>query len=317
MSAISEKERDRLYGQLIMDFINAKDPEGIFLSLISSIQRVFDFPPCFTEAMLWRYPIQEFNKVDKTLFKAFQKSLPPCFRETKARADSIYSGFRRRAESIERLKRELLDEGYNTYNEEVIHYWIIKKQRRVLDEILEEYHVNIRILLEQFIDEKSLYKNDWFRNWFIDFFNRSKISGKSQLCLRENCSIYEQTLFRIELFYDYNSDPPRNPFRQALAYCLAHFLKPPTNRALIRKCEECQKYFIASKLDKRIKKCKECSAISTKSKEWKMEYMRGYRKKKKIQKEKQGIERKVENYMRNLDITREEALAIIKADSML
>ena len=304
-----KKERDRLYGELIMDFINAKDPEKAFLTLPSSIQQVFDFSPDFTEEIMRKYPPtssrpKNFNELDKTLLKALKKR-------------NFY--FRKRSSNKQRLLEEKIaflsksfsEERFREIRKKACHY---DGTRMALKE-LEGYHEQIRNLIAAVVDGERVYEGNWLRTFFNE--SRLKVRGPraQHLVLSENGSIYAEPLFSEDSFF--RRGFRKKAFRQVLAYCLAVFFKSPQNRALIRQCEKCQKFFIASKLDKRIKKCKECSGISTKSKEWKKEYMRDYRKKRKIQKDNQGIERKIENYMRNLEITREEALAIIKADSML
>ena len=306
-----KKERDRLYGELVVDFINAKDPDEAFSNLFYGIQKAFNLSSAFSDKMKKRFPpfsaIQEFLPMknhERNLFEALvEKGRLEEKKEGSKERKSYLPGWEKEvSKQSESFSKDRIEE----IREIAEHYRKVAGPLRAFD----EYRKQIKIVFESVIKRENIYENQWFLN----FFRKSKISAGPHLSISKDGKIFEKSLF-YEGWFSGRRFP--KAFRQGLAYCLAHFLKSTDNRALIRKCEKCQKFFIASKRDTRIKKCKDCSTMSTKSKEWKMEYMRGYRKKKKIQKEKQGIERKVENYMRNLGITREEALSIIKADSML
>lgn len=101
-----------------------------------------------------------------------------------------------------------------------------------------------------------------------------------------------------------------------IGYSLSQFLLHNDRRKL-KKCQKCENFFCAKKIDERIKYCGKCSYLSPKSKEHRNQLMREWRKKKKNEKETHMLEARIENYMRNLGCTREDALEIIEADSKL
>ena len=103
-------------------------------------------------------------------------------------------------------------------------------------------------------------------------------------------------------------------FKGMVCYSLAEFLLHNDRRKL-KKCKSCGDFFIATKLDERIKKCRECSSKNSMSPERRREYQRNYNRKKQQEKKTRAIEARVARFMKQLDITREEALDIIKADS--
>ena len=309
-----DKERDRLHGQLIMDFINAKDPDEACVVLITGIQRAFDLSPNFTEKAFEKFPpsstIQKFlpmNNLDKILFDTLHERrrfdlIPPNFTEYDLQWKK----------KILKLSESFSEERFREIEEIVNHYSKMAEPLKFFDKTRQK----IRNLIEDLLEGKNIFDNMWLRQFFV---GGTKITKGPYLAISKTGSIYEKSIFSEMNFFavrGYTYHVPKI-YKDALAYVLIHFLKSSDNRALIRKCEKCQKFFIASKLDKRIKKCKDCSRKSTKSKEWNKEYMKEYREKKKRENAKHQIERKIENYMRNLSITREEALEIIKADSML
>jgi len=97
---------------------------------------------------------------------------------------------------------------------------------------------------------------------------------------------------------------------------LAEFLLYDDRRKL-KKCQECESFFISTKIDDRIKFCSSCSSKSKMSPGQRREYQKKYRAKKKAERDSQKLEVKIKNLMTKLDVTREEALEIINADSKL
>lgn len=110
---------------------------------------------------------------------------------------------------------------------------------------------------------------------------------------------------------------PALTFFRPLLFCLIEFLKTPNNRELFRCCSKCGKFFVASRNNKNFKKCSECSRKSSMSPEERREYQKNYNKKRKQEKESKKLEARIANLMKQLEVTRMEALEIIKADSML
>lgn len=311
-----KKERDRLYGNLLMDFINAKEPDEAFVALFSNIQKVFDLSSDFTGKALERFPplsaIQTFlpmNKLDKNLFQAFLEKW-----RLERKPEAHYERNRYLPEwekEASSLSESFSEERFWEIEQIATHYSKVSGALRAFD----EYRKKLRKLIEEVLEEKNIFENKWLRG----FFKKSRLTGGPYLAISKNGEIYERPLFSEKSFLVNQQAKDLFPktYKQALAYSVIRFLKPPNNRALIRKCGRCEKYFIASRNDKRIKKCKACSPMNEKSKEWRKEYMRGWRKKRKQEKEARDIEAKVAHFMGELDITREEALKIIKADSML
>lgn len=87
------------------------------------------------------------------------------------------------------------------------------------------------------------------------------------------------------------------------------------NRMRIKICDHCGIFFVASKVDQRIKFCQSCSPKSKMSKEERNIYQKKRYWKKKQEKLAKEHEAKITNYMDKLGCTRKEAEDIIEADS--
>jgi hypothetical protein len=98
---------------------------------------------------------------------------------------------------------------------------------------------------------------------------------------------------------------------------MVEFFRERHNRKYIKKCPYCGNFFIAGRIDHRIKFCNECSPKSKMSKEARRKYQQEYRRKKR--QEKFAIEReaRINNIMKKTGYSRKEVIEIIEADSKL
>jgi hypothetical protein len=97
---------------------------------------------------------------------------------------------------------------------------------------------------------------------------------------------------------------------------LGYLTNPDNDLRKIKKCKWCKCYFIASRIDKRILYCAECSSKSRMSKETRRRYQRDYRRKKRIEKMTKERESRIDTIMKS-GFSREDAIEIIEADSKL
>jgi len=176
---------------------------------------------------------------------------------------------------------------------------------------LYDIHNNIRADIEMIADGKKL----------LDVFTRQRANTG---CGARIVLPYAMPYVTLDIGED-DSIREEMPFSEkdhftdtvefTLQYCLIKFLKE-NNRNQIRKCdnEKCRKFFIASKLDSRIKKCPECSRKSTLSREERRLYQQKWRAKKKEEKKNREQEARIKRYMKAGGLTRSEAIDIIKAD---
>lgn len=187
----------------------------------------------------------------------------------------------------------------------------------------------VRQMLEYLITKKRLHLN---KNFLDSLALHNTQYG---FCLKINKDdsfsldpIFSEEDYFVEHFEDtvglpewedtqraiFNTAPP---CEKIIPISLVEFLRFPKNRKLIRKCISCGKFFIASKDDKRIKKCPVCSPKSSMSKEDRRTYQREYNRRRKEEKEKRELEARIQNLIRNLDCTREEAIKTIEEDAKL
>jgi len=101
-----------------------------------------------------------------------------------------------------------------------------------------------------------------------------------------------------------------------VAYSLCEYLLNNDRRKL-KLCEQCNKFFIASKVDARIKFCSNCSPKSKMSKKKRREYQKKYRQKKKQEKLAIQREARIENVMKRAGYSRREAIEIIETDESM
>jgi hypothetical protein len=154
------------------------------------------------------------------------------------------------------------------------------------------------------------------KKWAEDTLYRHKTICVSRAsnggCFKE--ALTETIKFIWKINYD-NDDYFRMAVNGFHAYSLIAFLlKDENNREKIRKCPECNTFFIAPKIDPRIKKCHECSRKSRKSKEYNREYAKRYRQ---VLKAKQNaVEKKaaIKRYMEKAGMTRDEAERVWNID---
>jgi hypothetical protein len=106
------------------------------------------------------------------------------------------------------------------------------------------------------------------------------------------------------------------PYLEKLTLDLFTFLNKE-NISKLKKCEKCEEFFRANKVDNRTKLCTVCSPKNKMTKNQRNKYQREYYWKKKNEKLAKEHEAKIANYMDKLSCTREEAEKIIKADSIL
>jgi hypothetical protein len=133
----------------------------------------------------------------------------------------------------------------------------------------------------------------------------------------ENCMVVDPNLVQERYLFEGHVNKWSTILKQDFAYVLIEYLKIENSAKYIRKCDQCERFFIAGKIDPRIKYCEICSRRSKMSKAERKDYQKQYRRRKREEREEREKEKKIENYMEKLDCTREEAEKIIEADSKL
>ncbi len=105
-------------------------------------------------------------------------------------------------------------------------------------------------------------------------------------------------------------------FWGAVAQSLLAFLANDDRRKL-KKCKLCGKYYVAKRIIENQKYCSKCSTKSKMSTKKRRLYMRNYRKNgqaKKERKRAEGYESQILKYMKNLDLTRDQAINLMEEE---
>jgi hypothetical protein len=186
---------------------------------------------------------------------------------------------------------------------------IIKKQS-VISTILKDYSAVGTVL----IDYKDVGdKNDVFISNGYDSFTEN-------VMVVNDFELHRTTYMSDYNLFGENSVYPRNRFNEYIAglvgYSLINFMLE-NERGKLKQCSKCDKFFIASKNDSRIKFCMDCSPKDKKSKEERAEYQRQYRFKKKQEKMTEDREARIKKIMKRTGFSRGEVIEMIEADSMM
>lgn len=385
MSKLNPEKRK--LGQVVVDFVNAKNTDEAAYTFFENIQDVMGYSSTFSEQAKKNFPswhrFESLSASEANVLEFLVETRSPLERIPIASSHSAssfeivkydskgrifvklysYDTINEPTESEvhieefscfpEELKKELADrvipfesffddpEGFNYVRVALETLTKIEKGappfKRIRSKKNFEYLSNLAQQYEQFYD---------FHDGLIDLQENCRITIKmimersklSDIPFIQDClTIYNKWIKRI-LTVSENSfaelPPPAREKRylvtidpgferivrflkQDISYCLIEFLRTPESRNYLHQCERCGMFFIKTKLDKRIKYCLTCSRKNKMSPEERREYQKKYRSKMKA--EKKALKRKemVRALMRKLDITEEEAVETIEADSKL
>lgn len=165
--------------------------------------------------------------------------------------------------------------------------WIdaVVKLQRLLISIIEDQEIKKIADMQYFIDA---YKE------FMEF---KVIKGK--LVKRMKRELFSENILT-----------PHPMWLTFLSWSLVSFLSESNNMKKLKECQYCNKFFVASRNDERIKYCKVCSPKSRIGKEKQYEAQKKHRQKKKRQKNAENSkirENAIQHYMKSLNISRNEA----------
>jgi hypothetical protein len=177
-------------------------------------------------------------------------------------------------------------------------------------------HLYFKYILTKIFQNKEYSQIIGFKH----FINQSEIVFKTSAEIINDPagSPYKQRLIRAPIWHGpIRMNLDFGAFIRALiSQNLREFLIND-NRMKIKLCGHCGIFFVASKVDQRIKYCQNCSPKSKMSKEVRNKYQKKRYWKLKGEKLAKEHEAKISNYMDKLGCTRKEAENIIKADSNL
>jgi hypothetical protein len=196
-------------------------------------------------------------------------------------------------------------------------YGISKRYKKILDlhEKIKEIQNDYRNILEMIIEGAFLFEIPPLAQKFKTICDVSKM--KTNLIAGRDR--FEEIPLNDETNYIRNKNN-RGWFielQDEFVHWMVEFFRQRNNRKYLKKCAHCGNFFIAGRIDDRIKFCNECSPKSKMSKEARRKYQQEYRRKKR--QEKTAIEReaRISNLMKKTGYSRTEVIEIIEADSKL
>jgi hypothetical protein len=226
-----------LYGELLIDFINAETPDEAFESLFSSIQKAFSFSPDFVEKCLKLFPplrsIEGFLPMTAMETSLMELLLEKMKLEKKSETMERYLPVRE--EKVRLRTKRMSEKRFEEIEQIALHYSKVAKPLRNFD----IYRKNLRTVFDDILNGKNLYENNWFRK----FFNRGMKTNSPVLELMKDGAIVEMPSIRERSLLRTRNFPKE--FGAVLAYCAAEFLKTLRNRKRIHRCEECSKFSIS------------------------------------------------------------------------
>lgn len=239
-----QNEQSREYGQIVTELLNIGNIEDFesFSDLLSSVQRAFSFSQDFFKNVtnnITLYCSLNFKKFRHGSDLKYENAII----DVKFAVDQILEG-----KDLQQIKLKELEDWNRLYP--------LPKDLTVNDFIGKIWEGDYPDTHFHICNLETTY-NAWCRS--MSFFAEGNI-------------IIEKPPFNEGDFSHDLWDRLSQHFAQALAFCFIEFLRHPGNQALLRKCVRCERYFIASKNDVRIKKCPNCSPLSSMSKEERRAY---------------------------------------------
>jgi len=318
-----EKERRKRnvsHGRFLTDFIKTPDYVEACLIISKHINECFGFSDMYDKMAPEFLPYRPLkNSSERELFGLFSK-----LEETSLVFETLYGSLEHDyIDTPPGQKKKIENEIKSDWEkiEKVSRDFLSKERFAEIGKIYElasEY-------ITSFISYDDLFSHQRrIKTIFNDFLNERCIDHTISEYLREcekitcNLSITAQNLIIEKQFFEERAFYLKNRgFSKFISFCLINFLKDSYSKKLLRKCKRCQEYFTATRDDKDWKKCPICSRKNSMSQKERREYQKDYNKKKKKEKESKKLEARIANFMKNPNISREEALEYIEADAEL
>ena len=109
----------------------------------------------------------------------------------------------------------------------------------------------------------------------------------------ENCLVEDPNLGQERYLFEGHVNKWSTILKEDFAYVLVEYLKIENSAKYMRKCDQCERFFIAGKIDPRIKYCEMCSRKSKMSKAERKDYQKQYRRRKRRRGRKERKKRKL------------------------
>ena len=331
----------KLFGDLIVHFVNAETTDEALSSLYSNFQKAFKLSPDFPEKAKSVFPTTEYyrsqfstllfqrtedeyeghHQVDrvpigepfwvsiddiKEKFDSFscRGSLPEEF-DDHVTAEVVIEDIRklmRVSVKLKKKKKQYSSDIISEYEKQIKGY----KEFLAGHSIVDNFQKAIKGVLEDFCNKKpfSDKKSALIANEYSYEFRRVSLLLLEEGALGESMEAYEKWLLRIneKEIFSYRICKLKTPVR----YAFAESLLTPERLKHLKQCEYCGNYFIAKRLIENQRFCPDCSPKNKMTKEERKEYMRDYRPKRKKMLVRKKREETIQRYMRSGD-TREQA----------
>ena len=131
------------------------------------------------------------------------------------------------------------------------YYSSIQDEQEVLAELQERW----RLLLGEIMEARDLSRNQAL----LDLLLVYNMVNRRELTVSEDGAFYEKPLFE-ESYFTERSGLADEYYHNVLVYALVEFLKAPANGDKLRRCGDCDIFFIAGPRRTKGKSCGRCAA---------------------------------------------------------
>ena len=200
-------ERERLYGKLVIDFVNAETATEAVYKTLDNLQYAFNISADLIvqlKACDWKNLLAESTNLTVTI-------------------GAIYDP--EESKNVQKLEPII-----STQETEIMK--AKSKLQNLLERVLRGDDLD---KIQPFLELLSIYNGSWGSG-----YRRGQLAFDSEGSLQEVTPFDEVNLYESILMSECPS---------FVTYCLIHFMKTKENRKYIGKCEHCNKYFIATRLN--------------------------------------------------------------------
>ena len=264
------KDKDRMYGLLMVDFANAETSDEACLKLLEHMHETFDLPPDFAVKAGAVFPtLANMLKTDSTtLWEQHNDIIQSITKKLEYQFDVLNADHLEQTITIAKL----INRGGGEWDPEIkkatkvpirkFARSIGKLHNKIITRLLEVWakmyvieghgyinsvRKNLRLTLEKILSKGNLHEDALFRKLLEDYNGIEK----PKLSILKNGTIAELPIFQEPEYITKGSwESPRWTLliRKSLAHALVQFILSPSNSDYIHKCKECGRYYIAKTL---------------------------------------------------------------------
>jgi hypothetical protein len=309
---------ERLYGNVVVQLVNEEDPYPALLDALTKIQQTFDFSHQFIEKFNGTIPgIVKYEWCDGmqilpamlTKKELLELKLRKLFASNKSHSKKV---------SLISIELNKINEWLSVCEANLSKrdYVEITQIPRSVFRSIDDFRSmkkSLRNTLDDIITSKSLQES----RRFSSYLRRYNKIIKSLCYFDENGKLVDKPSFDEACLLNMEDPKFMGCLNDLITYSLVEYSRSTEYKNYLKQCSFCSTYFVAKKVRNDQRYCSVCSKKNKKSTEERTEYQRKNRAHHRKQKELQARKARfaaIEKLTEKMNISREEALEIIKYD---